>query len=66
MLEKTKSLGKIPFIHEANGALPALYAFFDADNDGDEDFVYTKCDYPTGQVLTGLIVVENVNGRNSQ
>ena len=62
MFEKTKSLGKIPFIHEANGSLPANYLFFDADNDGDEDFVYTKVDFPTGQVLTGLKVVENVDG----
>ena len=62
MFAVVKSLGEIPFIPEANGALPALYAFFDADNDGDEDFVYTKCDYPTGQVLTGLIIVENING----
>ena len=29
MFEKTKSLGKIPFIHEANGSLPANYLFFD-------------------------------------
>ena len=35
MFAVVKSLGEIPFIPEANGALPALYAFFDADNDGE-------------------------------
>ena len=39
---ENKVPSKIPFIHEANGSLPANYLFFDADNDGDEDFAIQK------------------------
>lgn len=45
------------------GSLPKVITVFDFDRDGDQDLIYTKHDYPTGEILTTLYIWENVNGQ---